>query len=29
LLVETGFRNVTVDRYKIGWYWGLMTARAT
>ena len=29
LLQETGHRDVDVDRYKISWLWGLMTARAT
>lgn len=28
LLRETGHRDVDVDRYKINWLWGLMTARA-
>ena len=29
LLKETGFTEVTFERYKINWLWGLMTARAT
>lgn len=30
LLVETaGFENVEVDRYKINWLWGMMTARGS
>jgi len=29
LLLETGHHDVAVDRYKISWLWGLMTARAT
>lgn len=28
LLVEAGYRNVDVERYKINWLWGLMTATA-
>ena len=28
LLLEAGFRAVDVDRYKISWLWGLMTATA-
>ena len=28
LLREAGYRNVDVDRYKISWLWGLMTATA-
>jgi ubiquinone/menaquinone biosynthesis C-methylase UbiE len=27
LLRVTGFRNVQIERYKINWLWGLMTAR--
>ncbi|HEY0782373.1 MAG TPA: methyltransferase domain-containing protein [Thermoanaerobaculia bacterium] len=27
-LSAAGFRDVTVERYKIGWPWGLLTARA-
>ena len=29
LLLETGHQEVDVERYKISWLWGLMTARAT
>jgi len=29
LLEQAAFRGVTVDRYRISWLWGLMTARAT
>ncbi len=29
LLRESGHRDVGIDRYKISWLWGLMTARAT
>jgi len=29
LLLETGHQDVDVDRYKISWLWGLMTASAT
>jgi SAM-dependent methyltransferase len=29
LLLESGHRDVDVDRYKISWLWGLMTASAT
>ena len=29
LLLETGHQDVGIDRYKISWLWGLMTARAT
>ncbi|MEA2605044.1 MAG: hypothetical protein QOF89_6036 [Acidobacteriota bacterium] len=29
LLLESGHQDVDVDRYKISWLWGLMTARAT
>lgn len=29
LLVGAGFQNVGVQRYKISWLWGLMTATAT
>jgi ubiquinone/menaquinone biosynthesis C-methylase UbiE len=29
LLLDTGHHDVDVDRYKISWLWGLMTARAT
>jgi len=29
LLQEAGYRGVGLDRYKITWLWGLMTARAT
>jgi ubiquinone/menaquinone biosynthesis C-methylase UbiE len=29
LLRETGHHDVDIDRYKISWLWGLMTARAT
>ena len=28
LLQEAGYRDIEVDRYKITWLWGLMTARA-
>src|SRR5262249_53559751 len=28
LLLEASFVDVTIDRYKIDWLWGLMTARA-
>lgn len=28
LLTEAGYRDVEIDRYKINWLWGLMTARA-
>lgn len=28
LLSDNGFSQVTADRYKINWYWGLMTAEA-
>lgn len=28
LLRQAGFREVTVERYKISWWWGLMTAAA-
>jgi ubiquinone/menaquinone biosynthesis C-methylase UbiE len=28
LLQEAGFQNVGLDRYKITWFWGLMTALA-
>jgi len=28
LLQEAGFIGIRVDRYKINWWWGLMTARA-
>jgi len=28
LLEEAGFRSVTVERYRIDWLWGLMTAEA-
>ncbi|GAB63240.1 MAG: methyltransferase domain-containing protein [Candidatus Jettenia sp.] len=28
LLRGTGYRNVRVERYKINWLWGLMTAKA-
>ncbi|HEX3526605.1 MAG TPA: class I SAM-dependent methyltransferase [Thermoanaerobaculia bacterium] len=28
LLTDAGHRNVEIDRYKISWLWGLMTARA-
>ncbi|MFQ6021095.1 MAG: class I SAM-dependent methyltransferase [Acidiferrobacterales bacterium] len=28
LLEESGFQSVDVDRYRINWLWGLMTARA-
>lgn len=28
LLHEAGYRNVDIDRYKISWLWGLMTATA-
>lgn len=29
LLMEAGFADVKVERYKINWLWGLMTATAT
>ncbi len=29
LLLETGHHDVDVERFKISWLWGLMTARAT
>jgi ubiquinone/menaquinone biosynthesis C-methylase UbiE len=29
LLSNTGLADVQVDRYKINWFWGLMTAKAT
>ena len=29
LLEEAGFQEVQVDRYKISWLWGMMTAQAT
>ena len=29
LLVEADFANVDVERYRINWWWGLMTATAT
>jgi ubiquinone/menaquinone biosynthesis C-methylase UbiE len=29
LLNEAGYATVDIDRYKINWLWGLMTARAT
>lgn len=29
LLRETGYAGVSIDRYRISWLWGLMTARAT
>jgi ubiquinone/menaquinone biosynthesis C-methylase UbiE len=29
LLRETGYAPVAIERYKINWFWGLMTARAT
>ena len=29
LLVEAGFAGVNVERYRINWVWGLMTATAT
>jgi ubiquinone/menaquinone biosynthesis C-methylase UbiE len=28
LLLEAGYRTVDIDRYKINWLWGLMTATA-
>ena len=28
LLEESGFEDVDVDRYRINWLWGMMTARA-
>ena len=29
LLKQTAVRDASVERYKINWLWGLMTARAT
>lgn len=29
LLQEAGYQGIEIDRYKITWLWGLMTARAT
>ncbi|MFU8878336.1 MAG: hypothetical protein ACNA7E_09355, partial [Wenzhouxiangellaceae bacterium] len=29
LFVKAGFENVEVERYKINWFWGFMTATAT
>lgn len=29
LLVEAGFAGINIERYKINWLWGLMTATAT
>lgn len=28
LLTEAGFQDIFIDRYKINWLWGMMTARA-
>jgi ubiquinone/menaquinone biosynthesis C-methylase UbiE len=28
-LVEAGFHDITIERYRISWIWGLMTATAT
>ena len=28
LLLKAGYRNVDIDRYKINWLWGMMTATA-
>jgi hypothetical protein len=28
LLRESGFYNIQIERYKINWLWGMMTARA-
>ena len=28
LLIESGFTGIRIDRYKINWFWGLMTAVA-
>ncbi len=29
LLTETGYQDIAIERYKIDWVWGLMTASAT
>ena len=29
LLNQAGHADATIERYKINWLWGLMTARAT
>lgn len=28
LLNQAGFKNIVIERYKIGWLWGMMTAQA-
>ena len=28
LFAESGFGEVTIERYKIDWLWGMMTAKA-
>lgn len=29
LLEEAGYREVSLERYRLNWFWGLMTAKAT